>query len=454
VITASDDGTARTWEIPILTSSIPPGLADWAEAVAGRRIDGQNASHPVTLNELRRLRASAAQIPEGEEVGRWARWFFANNSTRTISPSSFLTMAQVVEQQIGQSTLESLRQAVRLLPNNGSAQVCLALATLTNTTTPDSRLVASLEWQSRRGLELSPNEPDAWWARVQFCARLGRVREALDAMERAISLNPTDARFWNSKGLLLEQTNRLEEALQAYGKSIELSGPWKDRKTLPASAYENRSKLNRKLNRRAEATEDHLRSLNLPQRAPGTPATLIDLSLFYNRGTDVTLSVDDAHHNFTQLRPGRQTLTGETEFDLRAVIALYGTDATDSGQGVGIPIGQKCRRLHILHVANGPKNQDGIEVGAYRLHYADGHQQQIPIIYGEHLRSHDPDWDPQVALATNTKAWVGNTPAKSRIRLFETAWESDRPEVAIVSLDFLSSRAGTFLFLFAITAEP
>ena len=90
----------------------------------------------------------------------------------------------------------------------------------------------------------------------------------------------------------------------------------------------------------------------------------------------------------------------------------------------------------------------------YLLHYADGQQKQIPIIYGEHLRSHDPWWDPKEALARNTRAWVGDTPAKTRIRLFETTWENERPDVAIESLDFISRKSGNVPVLVAITVEP
>jgi len=98
--------------------------------------------------------------------------------------------------------------------------------------------------------------------------------------------------------------------------------------------------------------------------------------------------------------------------------------------------------------------QDGTEVGVYRLRYADGQQKEIPILYGAHLRDHNPEWDPRAPLDKNTKVWVGDTPAKTRIRLFETTWENERPDVAIESLDFISYGVGTSPVLFAITAEP
>ena len=344
-----------------------------------------------------------------------------------------------------QAVESKLQQAVRLSPNNGLAQGRLALVTLTNEVTPAPRLVASAEWQSRRGLELSPEEPDAWRVRAEFCEHLGRIPEAIAAMDRAIGLSPTNASFWNSKGLLLEKTNRLEEALHNFTKAIELSGPWKNGQSLPALGYENRSKVYRSLNRLADAGADNLKGFNVPRREPGTPATLIDLSLFFNNLID-------------EMPPaGRRTLAGGREFDIKAIVVVGANqgDTGAPGEVLGIPISQKCRRLHFLHVGLKQKKKDGTEVGVYRLHYADGQQKEIPIIYGAHFRLYSQADDPNEALAKNTRvAWVGDTPTKTRIQLFEMTWENERPDVAIESLDFISRKTGTAPILFAITAEP
>jgi WD40 repeat protein len=454
VITASDDATAKIWEVPMLTPALPSWLADWAEAVAGQRIDERNAKQPVLFDAANRLRQNLTQAPGGDEATRWAKWFLAEKMTRAISPSSAMTVAQFVAQRIEQSTMDSLQQAARLSPTNGLAQARLAYISLTNEAAPNPRLVASADRRSRRGLELSPHEPEAWWARAQFCEHLGRSTEALHAMDQATNLDPTitNANFWYGKGLLLEKTNRLEEALQAYTKAIELSGPWKDSQTLPALGYANRSKLNRQLNRLFEAAADQLNvlNLNLRQRDPGTPDALLDLSLFYNHGLDIVISTGGGVHNFTKLPHGRQTLIGGTEFDIRGVVSLR-----ISEQVLGIPVAQRCRRLHFLHVGTGQMKTDGVEVGIYQVHYADGQQKRIPIIYGEHLRDHTLEWDPKEALARNTKvAWVGDTPDKLRIRVFETTWENERPDVAIESLDLISGKDRTTPILFAITVEP
>ena len=212
VITASQDGTARIFEVPTLPASVPPWLADLAEAVAGQRLDERNASQPVPFAQLHRLRQSLAQALETDDATRWAKWFFSENATRRVSPGSSLTVPQLVEQRIQDNTLESLQQAIQLSPGNGLAQARLAFLTLTNVATPDPRLVAALDWQSHHGVELSPEEPDAWWARAKFFEHTGKAAEAIDAMDRATVLSPTNASFRNARKLLLEKTKRLENA--------------------------------------------------------------------------------------------------------------------------------------------------------------------------------------------------------------------------------------------------
>lgn len=244
---------------------------------------------------------------------------------------------------------------------------------------------------------------------------------------------------------MLEKASQMEAALQAYTKAIEFSGPWYPYQALPAVACGNRSKLNRRLHRMADAAADNLKVFNFPPRDPGTPKTLIDLSLFYN--------------GVVQFMPprGRRVLAGGREFDIKVGVATASdrTSAGYPGEMTGIPIAQKCRRLHFLHTGWNAVSSDGLEVGGYRLHYADGQQKLIPIIYGAHLRMDRLAADAKDPLANNTKvAWVGEKPGFGHFRLFEMAWENERPDVAIESIDLISRKTATGPTLFAITVEP
>ena len=98
----------------------------------------------------------------------------------------------------------------------------------------------------------------------------------------------------------------------------------------------------------------------------------------------------------------------------------------------------------------------GVSACAYQMHYADGSEVPMPILYGHQVRSMAPWYDPKDPLDKGTKVgWSGTTPeSKESLRVFVTTWENPRPEVAIESLDFVGDANRVIPFLFAITAEP
>ena len=78
----------------------------------------------------------------------------------------------------------------------------------------------------------------------------------------------------------------------------------------------------------------------------------------------------------------------------------------------------------------------------------------MPLIYGTHLRSFLLDFDDKAPLDERTKVgWTGPTANGQTIRLFLSSWKNPNPEVAIESLDFMTSTNRITAFLFAITAE-
>ena len=72
-------------------------MCNLAEAVAGQRIDEGYVSTVVPVEELFRLRQKLKNGAEPDFYHTWARWFFADNATRTISPWSRLTVAITAE---------------------------------------------------------------------------------------------------------------------------------------------------------------------------------------------------------------------------------------------------------------------------------------------------------------------------------------------------------------------
>ena len=118
-------------------------------------------------------------------------------------------------------------------------------------------------------------------------------------------------------------------------------------------------------------------------------------------------------------------------------------------------VGQVCRRLHFLHAArNAALIEDGLEIGRYVVHFANGEQREVPLVLGRDL----VDWETQPRSAeAYVTAWTGENPKSRRlgtkIRLFKSTWQNPLPEIAIESVDFLALRPGPCPFLVALTVK-
>jgi hypothetical protein len=92
-------------------------------------------------------------------------------------------------------------------------------------------------------------------------------------------------------------------------------------------------------------------------------------------------------------------------------------------------------------------------VGAYVVHYRNGVEQPIPIVYGEDVRDWNSGADPSSTLTRASVVWRSQNKANYVVRLFKSTWVNPFPEEGIVSIDFLSSMAESAPFVIAITAE-
>ena len=199
----------------------------------------------------------------------------------------------------------------------------------------------------------------------------------------------------------------------------------------------------------------------IPPRIAQAPPNLIDLSEYFNAALVQTwhpgVTPNYINNSLEELPAGLLQLGGQV-FDVRGIVQLAGSDLQKVGgqfpqQITGIKINQTCRQLHFLQAA-GWRSPDGATIGRYRLHYADGQEQVIPIVYGADVRDWNTDNDPTVKLAHSSVAWSGFNSAKVVVRLFKTTWVNPLPETEIVSLDYVSTMAAAAPFLLAVTAEP
>jgi hypothetical protein len=193
-------------------------------------------------------------------------------------------------------------------------------------------------------------------------------------------------------------------------------------------------------------------------RLSQTPHNLIDLSDYYNAALVQSWHPGTGNNSLDILPPGLLQLGG-TLFDVRGIVQLAGHDLQRTAHGaypprvMGIPVSQTCHQLHFLH-ATGWRTRDGTLVGNYIVHYADGKEQTIPIVYGEDVRDWNAGGDSSTELKRATIVWSATNKAQLPVRLFKSTWVNPNPEKEITTIDYLSTTSESAPFLIAITAEP
>ena len=196
-------------------------------------------------------------------------------------------------------------------------------------------------------------------------------------------------------------------------------------------------------------------------RTAETPVNLIDLSKHYNAALNDSWHTGGISGNdLSSVPQGVQEFAG-VKFDVRGLVQLSGKSAAEQlsvrfpKEVKNIRMGRACRQLHLLQAAGWP-SPVGTQIGSYVVHYQDGTTEQIPIIYGKHVR----DWwsqrtDP--AVTDSEVAWKGtNAASKSSnttLELYKTTWKNPRPDAVIESLDYISAMTPSAPFLLALTAE-
>jgi len=152
----------------------------------------------------------------------------------------------------------------------------------------------------------------------------------------------------------------------------------------------------------------------------------------------------------------------------------------------GIPINQKCRSLYLLHGAsfvrtNAPSVPDehgftpvlpvyvttNMAVARVVLHYADGQQAGIEIFSTQHLldvwgpicASEVPVCERYVNSPESELAWASERVPNEKsemlnsVRIYKSRFENPRPDVLIVTLDYVSTRTEAAPFLLGLTIE-
>jgi dipeptidyl aminopeptidase/acylaminoacyl peptidase len=171
VVTASRDETARVWDVPVAAVPVPIWFIEWAESVGGRRFDLQGVDVVVPTAEEGQWREKLAARMDTDFFTRLARWVESDVSTRSISPSSSVTVPEYVKRRIEENTIWSLRQAVKLSPTNALAFARLAGLVANQDSKENPGHLEEAEFYARYALKQDENNTEAWRA-------LGVIRRA------------------------------------------------------------------------------------------------------------------------------------------------------------------------------------------------------------------------------------------------------------------------------------
>jgi hypothetical protein len=286
--------------------------------------------------------------------------------------------------------------------------------------------------------------PIAWWRGTNvltFRAYKERQRQAIDKMGKPGSRVPLVRCFAHEPNLNLACDGHI------YPSDLEWENGFAD----PHDALEAQKLFPDLLVARGA------RSGGLPARQATTPPQCLDLSGHFTGQLTESLQGFPGD-DLAALLAGMHRF-GSVPFDVRGVIQLDGKSLPREYplKVESIKVGRTCSRIHFLHgTAFIPDARE--EIGRYVVHYADGQQRAIPLIYGREV----VDWwiNPRQPFEPThaTAAWTGaNAAARSHgraTRLYQIAWENPLPDEQVASLSFRSALTRSAPFLVAVTVEP
>ena len=458
--TVSADGVARIWEVIGVTNAAPAWLADLAEAVANKRLQERRVVLTTDDKAFWRVREVIAANTGTDEFSRWATWFFAPRDSRGPSPGGSMTHAEWIEECLTKTSPLGLQEALRAAPTEPLPIAGLVLENLASSSTnPVNR--AGAQWLSGYATTRWPNSGAVWQARAEVLLRSSKLEEALPAIQHALDLQPEPS-LCLLKSQILESTGDLIGAAQASAKGLCLVT------NSPTCSFELRQRLSfqqintlRQLGRTGEALSDLLDLKAFPGRDPLAPTNALDLTLTFNARLDEDWHRrTDIGNNLSSLTPGLHTLDGIT-FDVRGILQVRGQlpdlDDIYPERINAIAVQRPCRQVHFLH-GTGWVTTEGTTVASWIIHWADGRNESVPVVYGRDVRN----WHFWPTMRQESGGaqpiWRGpqarwKDKITSGVRIYHTAWQNPRPDVPVASIDFVSAGAASAPFLLAVTVE-
>jgi hypothetical protein len=193
--------------------------------------------------------------------------------------------------------------------------------------------------------------------------------------------------------------------------------------------------------------------------APTGKLIHVDLSTKVNKKlTDGTKVVDG--NTLEALPQGVLTLAGVDFRIIDGIMQLTSQGREEYPKSIeAIPVHDSFARLYFFHATQGGSTEIpvGAQIGRYVIHYENGFEATVPIVFGEDVR----DWwnvDQSTKPKRGKVAWVGTNPGVRSfgytLRLFVSKWGNPHPETRVTTVDYVSENLGEAgPFCLAMTLE-
>ncbi|MGO9112896.1 MAG: hypothetical protein ACLP9L_26990 [Thermoguttaceae bacterium] len=192
--------------------------------------------------------------------------------------------------------------------------------------------------------------------------------------------------------------------------------------------------------------------------APRGKMSPIDLSRAANWGTSDWTRGSFHGNGLAELPKGEQSLAGVT-FAIGEKMLQLGGPFDAPAKIEGISVGRKLRRLYLLQGSQGTGavRPDGVALATYRIRYADGTQEPLPVELGKDVRDWY-DFDQGKPVSRGRVVWTGSNTSASRrgttLRLYLGVWNNPHPEKPVATIDFTKADEPLYApFCLAMTAE-
>jgi WD40 repeat protein len=117
LVISSTKGYVFLWDLGPADKVAPAWLLKLSEALAERHLDDQSVFQPLIPDSSQMIQEISKQIsqaPPEDKWAAWGRWWLADRGSRTISPSSPVTVPQYLEDRIKENMSASLDEAEQL----------------------------------------------------------------------------------------------------------------------------------------------------------------------------------------------------------------------------------------------------------------------------------------------------------------------------------------------------